>query len=110
VGTVCPSGQAFLLPFHLRLRSESVSELFLNHVRFQFIDSAGIAGTGISMLQPDLLSHFGTVGIPPLGSRDFPFSVPLGCATQRAGNLSIFVETIDSARAFTGRTLTLAVR
>ena len=110
VGTVCPSRQAFLVPFQLRLRSESPSALFLNQVRFQFIDSAGFAAPGIAMRQPDLLSHFGSVGIPPLGSRDFPFSFPLGCGTRPVGNLSIFVETIDAARAFSDRTLTLAVR
>jgi hypothetical protein len=110
VGTACQSRQAFLVPFHLRLRSESPSALFLNQVRFQFIDSAGFAAPGISMGQPDLLSHFGSVGIPPLGSREFPFSFPLGCATRPVGNLSIFVETIDAARASSGRTLTLVVR
>jgi hypothetical protein len=109
VEATCRSRQAFLLPFNLRLRNELSSGLFLNEVRFQF-DSAGIAPRGISMRQPDLLSHFGTVGIPPLGSREFPFSVPLGCATQRVDNLSIFVETVDAARVFNARTLTLAIR
>ena len=110
LGSACLSRQEFLLPFNLRLRSESSSALFLNQVRFEFIDSAGLAAPRIGLGQPDLLSHFGTVGIPPLGLREFPFSVPLGCGAQPVGNLSIFVETIDAARAFTGRTMTFVVR
>ena len=109
-GSACLSRQEFLMPFQLRFRSESSSALFLNQVRFQFIDSEGLASPRIALGQPDLLSHFGTVGIPPLGLREFPFSVPLGCGAQPVGNLSIFVETIDSTRASTGRTMTLAVR
>jgi hypothetical protein len=62
------------------------------------------------MRQPDLIRQFGSVGIPPLGLREFPLSFPVGCATQPVGNLSIFVETIDSARAFSGRTLTFMIR
>jgi hypothetical protein len=110
VGTACPSRQAFTVPFQLRLRSDSSSALFLNQVRFEFIDSSGLPGPRMAMRQRDLLSHFGSVAIPPLGSREFPFSFPVGCATQPVGNLSIFVETIDTARAFSGRTLTLVIR
>jgi hypothetical protein len=110
VGTTCASGQAFLVPFHLQLRSDSSSALSLHQVRFQFTDSSGLPAPSIAMQQGDLLSHFGTVGIPPLGSRTFPFSVPLGCSTRPVGNLSIFVETIDRAGGFAGRTMRLPIR
>jgi hypothetical protein len=110
VGTGCFSGQAFLVPFNLRLRSDSPSELFLHQVQFQFFDSAGIASRGMAMRQPDLLSHFGNIGIPPLGLREFPFSVPIACTSQRVSGLSIFVETIDGGRAPSSRTLRVDIR
>lgn len=108
--SACPSQQTFQVPFNLRLQNESSSALSLNQVRFQFMDSAGVAAPSMAMRQPDLLSHFGSVGIPPLGSREFPFSFPLGCVTQPAGNLSIFVETIDTVGGFSGRTSTHPIR
>jgi hypothetical protein len=110
VGAACASRQAFVVPFQLRLRSDSLSPLFLNQVRFQFIDSSGLAAPGMAMRQPDLLGRFGSVGIPPLGSREFPFSFTIGCATQPVGSLSIFVETIDTAGGFSGRTQTHVIR
>jgi hypothetical protein len=109
-GTGCSSGPAFLLPFNLRLRSDSSSELFLHQVRFQFIDSTGIAAHSMTMQQPDLLSHFGSVGIPPLGSREFPFSVPVACTTRPISGFAIFVETMDRARSFSNRTMRFEIR
>jgi hypothetical protein len=110
LGTGCSSRPAFLLPFNLRLRSDSSSELFLNQVRFQFIDSAGVAGPGMAMRQPELQSHFGSVGIPPLGSREFPFSVPIACTSQPVSSLSIFVEARAGTRASSTRTIRLPIR
>jgi hypothetical protein len=108
--SACPSRQAFVVPFNLRLRSASPSELFLNQLRFDFVDSAGFAAPGLAMRQADLIRQFGSVGIPPLGLREFPLSFPVGCATRPVGNLSIFVETIDSAGGFSGRTMTHVIR
>jgi hypothetical protein len=110
VVSACPSRQAFEVPFNLRMRSDSSSGLLLNQVRFQFIDSAGVAAPSMTMRQPDLIGRFGSVGIPPLDSREFPFSFPVGCTTQPVGNLSIFVETIDAAGGFAGRTMTHVIR
>jgi len=110
VVSTCPSRQAFEVPFNLRLRSDSSSELFLNQVRLQFTDSTGVVGPGMSMRQSDLIGQFGSVGIPPLGWREFPLTVPVGCTTQPVGNLSIFVETVDALGGFSGQTMKHVIR
>jgi hypothetical protein len=110
LGPGCSSRPAFLLPFNLRLRSASSSELFLNQVQFQFIDSTGIAAHTMAMRQPELQSHFGSVGIPPLASREFSFSIPVACTTRPVSGLSIVVETMDRTRAPSRRTTRLDIR
>ncbi len=108
--SACQFGQGFVVPFNLRLRSDSSSALSLNQVRLQFTDSAGVVGPGLSMRQPELMGQFGSVGIPPLGMREFPLSLPVGCTTRPLGNLSIFVETIDSRGGLSRRTMTHVIR
>lgn len=110
VGAVCPFQQPFLIPFDLLVATTSGRPLFLNQVRMQFIDSFGVAGPRITLPQPDLTSRFGTIQLPPQGSRAFPFSFEFGCTTRPVGTLSIFVETIDARQRFNTGAVTVAIR
>ena len=49
----------------------------------------------LSIYRPQLTAQFGTALVQARSSRTFPFTVPVGCGTQRKGNLTIQAMTRD---------------
>ena len=109
-GSSCPLRHPFFSPLELVIDNPSRSTVFLDSVRFQFIDSSSTAGPQTTMHQSTLIRRFGHVGLPAQSSRIFPFSIEFGCGTLPTGRINIFVQTIDGRRARNERSLTVFVR
>ena len=109
-GSACPLRHPFFSPLEPVIDNPSRSTVFLDSVRFKFIDSSSTAGPQTTMHQSTLIRRFGHVGLPAQSSRVFPFSFEFGCGTLPTGRINIFVQTIDGRRARNERSLTVFVR
>jgi hypothetical protein len=113
----CPLVAPFNVAFGVTVMAAGSSQIAIEGVRFQFIDSSGITAPLITLPMPAITiaapnppGPFG-LGVVPVGSATtLPFSVNFGCGTGSQGNLLVIVDTSDRDGRRESQHLTVTVR
>jgi len=98
----CPLIAPFNVALGVTVRASGSSQIAIEGVRFQFIDSFGITAPLITLPMPTITlaapnppgpSGFGVVAAG--SATTLPFSVNFGCGTGSQGNILVIVDTSD---------------
>jgi hypothetical protein len=98
----CPLTPPFNVEFGVNVAASGSSQIAIEGVRFQFIDSSGIPAPLITLPMPPITlpapNHPGPAGIVvvPAGlATTVPVSLGFGCGTGSHGNVLVIVDTSD---------------
>ena len=96
----CPLIAPFNVAFGVTVRANGSSQIAIESVRFQFIDSSGITAPLITLPMPAITiaapNPPGPFAMVPAGSiATLPLSFSLGCGTTSQGKVLVIVDTSD---------------
>ena len=106
---VCPTHPSFVVPFSL-VFGDHTAGFSLSRVQMQFVDTTGFRSAPVTLPRTELASRFGSLVIPAVGSRTFPFTFPFGCIRRPIGWLTIVVVAEDRHGRENTTTLEVGVR
>jgi hypothetical protein len=94
-GGNCPLVQPLHARFALTVLADDDATLFVNEVRMQFIDAAGVAAPQVTLPAPQATTQFGTALVQARSSLTFPLDLAFGCGTGRTGTIVVIVHGRD---------------
>jgi hypothetical protein len=98
----CPSIAPFNVAFGITVTANGASQIAIEGVRFQFIDSFGIQAPLITLPMPTITiaapnppGPFAFPIVQPGSFTTLPLSLNFGCGTGRQGKILVIVDTSD---------------
>ena len=91
----CPNLPPFVIPLNLVVRVNGGVNVLLTTVSMQFVDRSGIVMPQVTLPAPQLTTQFGTALVSARSARTFPFTLAVGCGTDKKGTVTIVASTRD---------------
>ena len=106
----CPSIEPFFSTFSLFVDRRSSSDIFMDHVVFEFVDGAG-RRSPLQLTRGELTSMFGTTLVAGGATRTFHFSPRFGCGFSSLPTLLVVdLSFLNRSGSRHRSTLTASVR